>query len=169
MARRPQVSPAITPAQLADLDQIMEIERLSFPSPWARQVFLEEFDRDFAYLEVIRGGPNGRVVAFINYWVVHDEIHVLNVATHPDWRRQGLARVLMKHVLRSARVLGSQLVTLEVRRTNDAAITLYTMLGFLPVGVRPRYYENDEDAIVMVLKLPPPTHPEKRQMPRGGR
>ncbi len=167
MARRPQVSHTIMTAQSADLDQIMEIERLSFASPWARQVFLEEFDRDFAHLEVMRAGTNGQVVAFINYWVVHDEIHVLNVATHPDWRRQGLARALIKHVLRSARVLGSQLVTLEVRRSNHAAIALYTMLGFLPVGTRPRYYENDEDAIVMVLKLQP-THREKRQIHRGG-
>jgi [ribosomal protein S18]-alanine N-acetyltransferase len=142
----------VLPARLSDLDQIMEIELLSFSSPWSRQVFLEEFERDFAHLKVLRAS-RGRVVAFINYWVVADEIHVLNVATHPDWRRRGLGRRLMLHCLREARKRESALVTLEVRRSNEKAINLYQSLGFEPVGVRPRYYENKEDAIVMVLRL----------------
>jgi ribosomal-protein-alanine N-acetyltransferase len=130
----------------------MEIELLSFSSPWSRQVFLEELDRDFAHLKVIRAG-HGRVLGFINYWVVADEIHVLNVAIHPEWRGQGLGRRLMRHAIRVARQRGARLVTLEVRRSNQKATRLYSSLGFDAVGLRPRYYENQEDAIVMVLRL----------------
>jgi [ribosomal protein S18]-alanine N-acetyltransferase len=143
----------IVPARLADLEQIMEIERLSFASPWSKQVFLDEFSRDFAFLKVVRVESGERVVAFTNYWVVHDEIHVLNVACHPDWRRMGLGRKLMMHILRIAQHRRASLVTLEVRRSNHAAIQLYTSLGFSAVGIRPRYYENNEDAIVMVRNL----------------
>lgn len=131
----------------------MEIETLCFSAPWSRQVFLEEFDREFAYLKVIRREPDGLVVAFVNYWVVQDEVHVLNVATHPSWRRQGLGRKMMNHVLRAARMRSARLITLEVRRSNRPAIELYRSLGFDSVGVRPRYYENLEDAIVMLKRL----------------
>jgi len=139
-------------ARPSDLDMVMEIETLSFSSPWSRQVFIEELDRDFAFLKVLRT-CSGRVVAFINYWVVADEIHVLNVATHPDWRHQGLGRRLMQHAIRVGRQRSARLVTLEVRRSNQNALALYDSLGFLAVGVRPRYYENREDAIVMVLRF----------------
>jgi ribosomal-protein-alanine N-acetyltransferase len=144
----------VSAARRADLDQIMEIEELSFPTPWSRRVFEEELGRELSHLKVIRLEPTG-VVAFVNYWVVHDEIHVLNVATHPEQRRQGHARRLMEHVLRISRIRRARLITLEVRRGNQAAQRLYTELGFLPIGVRPRYYENAEDAIVMMLQLRP--------------
>jgi ribosomal-protein-alanine N-acetyltransferase len=141
----------IVRARRADLDAIMEIERLSFRAPWSRRVFEEELGRDFAYLKVVRDGD--RVAAFVNYWVVADEIHILNVATHPEWRRRGIARRMMEHVMRAARLRRSSLLTLEVRRANLAAQELYRSLGFEVVGVRPRYYENNEDALVMSLSL----------------
>jgi ribosomal-protein-alanine N-acetyltransferase len=133
----------------------MQIEELSFPSPWSRRVFEEELGRELSHLKVLREEPNGPLVAFVNYWVVHDEIHVLNVATHPERRRRGHGRRLMDHVLRIARIRRARLVTLEVRRGNDAARQLYAELGFEAIGVRPRYYENAEDAIVMMLRLRP--------------
>ena len=151
MARKPAYR--ITPARLADLDGIMEIERASFRTPWSRQVFIEEFKHELSRLAVVHDESLGRVVAFINYWVVHDEIHVLNVATHPDWRRRGLALDLMRHAIQEASGSGARLITLEVRRSNRAARRLYERLGFEVAGVRPRYYENDEDAIVMNLDL----------------
>ena len=143
----------ISEARRSDLDRIMEIERLSFSHPWARQVFCEELDNELSFIKVIREPEARQVIAFINYWVVHDEIHILNVATHPAWRRRNLARQLIEHVLRCARARRARLLTLEVRRSNTPARKLYEDLGFFPVGVRPRYYENKEDAIVMVLTL----------------
>src|SRR5947209_407710 len=90
----------ITPMRADDLDAIMEIERTSFRAPWSRQVFVEELERDWAHVDVLkRREPDARAVAFINYWLVRDEVHVLNVATHPDGRRQGHAARLLEHVI----------------------------------------------------------------------
>lgn len=143
----------LMPGRLADLDEIMEIERLCFPSPWSRQVFVEEFDQEFSRIMVIRHDRSDRMLGFINYWLVHDEVHVLNVATHPDWRRRGIARKLMEHAIQAGVLRAARLVTLEVRRSNESAQALYQRLGFRAVDVRRRYYENGEDAIVMLLDL----------------
>jgi ribosomal-protein-alanine N-acetyltransferase len=153
MARKPSSPYRVTPARPVDLDEIMEIERLGFASPWSRQVFVEEFEQEFSRIVVVRHEDTHRVLAFIIFWVVHDEIHVLNVSTHPDWRRRGLAHRLMDQAIRTGTDRNARLVTLEVRRSNLAAQALYASMGFQQVGVRPRYYENGEDALVMVLEL----------------
>jgi ribosomal-protein-alanine N-acetyltransferase len=93
-------------------------------------------------------------VAFGNYWLVADEVHLLNIATHPQARRAGHASRLLAHIVALGRRRGCRLVTLEVRRSNAAAQRLYRRFGFRPVGVRPNYYaEDQEDAIVMLLDL----------------
>lgn len=141
----------ILPARLQDLDAIMEIERRSFKAPWTRQVFQEELQRDWAHLEVVRE-RGGEVLAFVNYWLVRDEVHVLNIASHPEARRQGHGDRLIRRVVDFARAHRARVVTLEVRRSNHAAIRLYRKYHFRPVGVRPNYYvEDGEDAIVMLL------------------
>lgn len=150
----------IMPMRLGDLDEVMGIERLSFRAPWSRQVFIEELDRDWAHVDVVkeRRGSGWRVVAFCNYWLVRDEVHILNVATHPDERRKGHAARLLAHVVEFARRHGCRYITLEVRRSNQGAIKLYRSFGFRPVGIRPNYYvEDNEDAIVMLLELPETT------------
>jgi [ribosomal protein S18]-alanine N-acetyltransferase len=145
----------ILPARLQDIDEVMEIERLSFKAPWTRQVFLEELQRDWAHLDVVRE-RGGAVVAFLNHWLVRDEVHILNLAAHPDYRRQGHGERLMRHVVEFARAHRCRVITLEVRRSNHAAIHLYRRFGFRAVGVRPNYYAEDgEDAIVMLLDLEP--------------
>src|SRR5688572_32877346 len=91
----------ICPMRLGDLDEVMEIERLSFRAPWSRQVFIEELERDWAHVDVIRErqARGGRVVGFCNYWLVRDEVHILNVAIHPDERRKGHGERLLVHVI----------------------------------------------------------------------
>lgn len=155
MARKPKTEFTIVPAEQADLDRIMEIEHLCFSSPWSRQVFVEEMGHTYSKIMVARQGHGVPIAAFINYWIVHDEVHVLNVATHPGWRRRGLARLLMNHATDSGLARGARLVTLEVRRSNVAAIAMYTALGYRPVDIRRSYYSNGEDAIVMILDLQP--------------
>ena len=143
----------IVPMRLEDLEEVMAIEHLSFKSPWSRRVFLEELERDWAHLDVVRERDRG-VVAFVNHWLVRDEVHILNLATHPDARRQGHAARLMRHVIEFARAHRCRFLTLEVRRSNHAAIKLYRSFGLRPVGIRPNYYvEDQEDAIVMLLEL----------------
>jgi ribosomal-protein-alanine N-acetyltransferase len=145
----------IVPMRPADLDDIMEIEKLAFRAPWSRQVFVEELDRDWAHVDILRERKAGSgILAFVNYWLVRDEVHVLNVASHPDARRQGHASRLLEHVIAFAHREKCRYVTLEVRRSNQAAIRLYKKYGFRPVGIRPNYYvEDNEDALVMLLEL----------------
>ena len=144
----------IEPMKLSDLDAVMEIERLSFKSPWSRQVFLEEMARDFAHVDVVRDAATRAVVGFGNYWLVADEVHVLNLASLPQARRAGHASRMLAHMIDFARRELCRYVTLEVRRSNAAALRLYRRFAFRAVGVRPNYYaEDQEDAIVMVLDL----------------
>jgi len=144
----------IEPMKAADLDTVMEIERVSFRSPWSRQVFLEELTRDWAHVDVVRDAITGDVVGFANYWLVADEVHVLNLATHPQARRAGHASRMMAHMIDFARRELCRYVTLEVRRSNAAALRLYRRFAFRAIGVRPNYYaEDQEDAIVMLLDL----------------
>jgi len=100
----------ILPLKPAELDSVMEIERLSFKSPWSRQVFAEELARSWAHVDVVRKTDSGDIVAFCNYWLVADEVHLLNLATHPQERRTGHASRLLAHVLEYARRAACRLV-----------------------------------------------------------
>lgn len=138
----------------SDIDAVMEIERLSFRAPWSRGVLLEELSRDWARVDVVRDGGTGEVVAFANYWLVADELHILNIATHPQQRHVGHATRLLAHMVETARQIPCRCVTLEVRRSNAIAQRLYRRFAFRSVGVRPNYYaEDQEDAIVMLLEM----------------
>ncbi len=142
----------VAPATPGDLDAIDEIERASFPAPWPRETFAAELDRDWAHVDVARA--SGRIVAFCNYWLVTTELHVLAIATDPNERGKGFAGALLAHVLASGVQAGCTLATLEVRRSNTAAIALYERAGFKTVHVRARYYHDDnEDALVMLAEL----------------
>jgi ribosomal-protein-alanine N-acetyltransferase len=142
----------VAPAQESDLDAIDEIEQHSFKTPWPRDTFKAELLREWARLDVARIG--GKLVAFCNYWLVTTELHILAIATHPDFRGRGIAGELLEHVLDRARQTGCSLATLEVRRSNVPAIALYERAGFKTVHVRARYYQDDnEDALVMLRGL----------------
>jgi len=146
------VSLVVAPASEADLDAIDEIEQHSFRSPWPRDTFKAELLREWARLDV--GRLDGRLVGFCNYWLVTTELHILAIAIHPDYRSRGLARQLLDHVLDVARQTGCSLATLEVRRSNIPAIALYERAGFKTVHVRARYYQDDnEDALVMLKAI----------------
>jgi ribosomal-protein-alanine N-acetyltransferase len=142
------------PIDLDDLDAVLEIEKTAFPFPWSRAIFQRELTYDWAHL-IGRFEPSAhRLVAYVNYWLVYDEVHVMNVAVHAEHRRAGHGAALLEHVLSFARMHQCATVTLEVRRSNVAAQALYRRFSFEDVGVRPRYYiENGEDAIVMTLAL----------------
>lgn len=142
----------IEPATAADLDAIDELEKHSFKTPWPRETFAAELEREWSRLDVVRDA--GAVIAFCNYWLVPPEIHVLAIATHPDRRGKGVGKELLAHVLASAASAGCSLATLEVRAGNRPAIALYERAGFKTVHVRARYYQDDEeDALVMLRGL----------------
>jgi [ribosomal protein S18]-alanine N-acetyltransferase len=150
--------PLIAPMTESDLDDVCALAEASFMVPWTRWIFEEELGRPFAVLRVLRSCPGGPLVAFVSTWIVRDELHVLNLATHPAVRRRGYGWLLMHEVLALAQAQGVRYVTLEVRRSNAAAIKLYRKLDFESIGIRPRYYadtvsEQGEDAIVMMKTL----------------
>ena len=154
--RAPQpVIPSVTVdrMRLEDIDAVLELERRCLRPTWTHEALREEMGRDWARVDVVRDGAAG-VVAFANYWLVADEVHLLNIATLPDRRCQGHATRLLTHMIEVARPLPCRRVTLEVRRSNQAAQRLYQRFSFRSVGVRPYYYSDDqEDAVVMILEL----------------
>jgi len=144
----------VEPMRLADVDAVMAIEKSSVRSPLTPQLLLEAMGREWAHIDVVRYRAKWAVGAFSNDWIVADEVHLLNLATHPEERRAGHASRLLAHIIETGRVRKCRFVTLEVRRSNAAAARLYRRFGFRAVGVRPNYYaEDQEDAIVMLLDL----------------
>ncbi len=134
----------------ADLHQVMEIERLAFPSPWTAGIFLHELKLPFSRLRLARSATKNRaLVGYVCWWTIGDEVHILNLAVHPAHRRSGIGRALVQVVLDDAVAHGATSVSLEVRRGNLAALELYRSLGFSKSGVRRNYYGRGEDAIVM--------------------
>ena len=142
-----------------DLDEVLIIEKLSFPAPWSRNMFEQEFLFPHAHLLVAAESPHSsQVRGYLCFWLVAEETHILNLAVHPDWRRQGVGARLLEYVIDFSRAKGAEEVLLEVRRSNYGAISLYRHFHFKPQGIRPRYYrESGEDAIVMGLHLEPPS------------
>jgi [ribosomal protein S18]-alanine N-acetyltransferase len=146
---------------LEDLARVMEIEKDGFAHPWSADLLRREMMHDWSTILLAteprcRGAGVAReaILGFIVFWLVHDELHVLNIATAQEERRRGVGRALMDEAAARARRGGAVLATLEVRRSNASAIALYRTLGYRQVGVRPNYYADEgEDAIVMVLDL----------------
>jgi len=160
--KRPEVHiDRLGAADEADLAAVEAIARACFPEAFSAR---EELGRPWAVLwaarlaEAAANDPRPPPVGFLVAWHVADELHVLNVATEPSLRRRGIGRALMDFALAYAAAHRVRIVLLEVRRSNRAAIKLYRDLGFTALGVRPRYYaDNDEDAIEMILGLDPDT------------
>lgn len=147
---------SLSPMERADLDAVVEIERRSFPTPWSPGLFLHELKIPFSRTLLARlTNGTSRVVGYVCRWLVGDEMHILNLAVDPDHRRAGIGRMLVEHVLRDAAENGVRMVTLEVRRGNDAALELYGLLGFSATGVRRNYYGQGEDALVMSRTMTP--------------
>lgn len=147
------LAPRIRPAEPADLDRLMELELACFAYPWPREVFVLEIAAPEAHLDVLTLGPEG-IVGFTNYAPLQGLLHLRNVAVDPSRRRQGLGTLLMDHVHRFAAAHGLARVLLEVRPSNLDAQRLYQGLGYRQVGVRRGYYQNNEDALVLVRDLP---------------
>jgi ribosomal-protein-alanine N-acetyltransferase len=116
-----------------------------------------ELERSWARLWVARETPGGVALGFLLAWSVADELQIVNVATHRDFRRRGVGRALVSFALETARRQGARLVLLEVRRSNQAAIALYRAHGFSVCNVRRAYYADDEDALEMMVAIDPET------------
>ena len=131
-----------------DLEQIVRLEEESFSNPWTAEGLAEMLKAPVTQLHVARRPPD-EIVAFCACWVIEGELHINTVAVKRSWRRRGIATRLLQRVLE---VTGVDRATLEVRRSNVAALKLYERLGFKTTAVRPRYYSNpEEDGLIMWL------------------
>ena len=132
-----------------DVDRIAEMEKVCFPEePWSRDMVAAEFSglnptRYFAAEE------DGLIVAYAGVWVIPPEGYITNVAVLPACRRRGVASQVLRTMIDECLAEGVTDITLEVRVSNDPAIALYRSFGFEEAGVRRRYYQDGEDALIM--------------------
>ena len=133
------------------LDDVFEIEQLSLKSPWSKKMFEEELASKTAMYCVIT--EDEHAVAYMGMHCVCGEGHITNVAVHPLYRRRNYASALINYFINYAKQKHFEFLTLEVRESNEAAISCYTKFGFKEVGVRKKYYAHKEDAILMTLFL----------------
>jgi ribosomal-protein-alanine N-acetyltransferase len=137
---------------LADVDEVMAIERASFSYPWSLRFFLQEFQVVCA--RSVLAEIDGEIVGYILFWLLPDVVDVHNLAVRGEYRRRGIGRLLLHQVIAEALRRSSARVTLEVRKSNLPAQKLYESAGFVATGIRKGYYSDDgEDALAMTLDL----------------
>ncbi len=140
-----------------DIQEVIEIERMSFTTPWSEISFFNELHkpRSIAKVAVIEEACSvQRVIGYICANHVADEGHILDLAVHQDLRKKGIAKILVKNILEDLKKTDCRFLYLEVRASNHAARKLYEGFGFKVFGTRKDYYgEPKEDAVVMSLRL----------------
>ena len=145
---------------LNDIDTVASIEEATFPTPWSRDSFRQELERNVAARYLV-AEKDGRVIGYAGAWIILDESHITNIAIEESCRGHGYGRALTAALMQYLSNLGASYATLEVRRSNLRAQNLYKSLGFVELGVRKRYYEdNREDALIMVCDHMPAADPD---------
>ncbi|MGI6728353.1 MAG: ribosomal protein S18-alanine N-acetyltransferase [Anaerovoracaceae bacterium] len=136
-------------AKEQDIEAMAELDCLCFSVPWSKESFRQEIMENELALYLV-AEEQGRIVGYAGLWMVCDEGHITNVAVKPECQRRGLGKLLVSKLIEIAEKQGINGFTLEVRVSNYGAISLYKNLGFVPLGKRIRYYEdNNEDALIM--------------------
>ncbi|MCC6455364.1 MAG: ribosomal protein S18-alanine N-acetyltransferase [Caldilineaceae bacterium] len=178
MARFPtELAPIFTPMTNDDLPAVMEMENVSFPSPWSVDTYRREIVTRNGSYWVVRptvqksanageAGPDiPRLLAYAGMWLLGDDAHITTIATHPAWRQRHIGEWLLIQMAGEARSHRISALTLEVRIHNRPALALYEKLGFVAVGLRRGYYQDTgEDARLLTLfAIDHPTVWEKLQ------
>ncbi len=133
-----------------DLPQVMAVENESFPdSPWPQKEFLYELNENpFAILSVYE--EDGRILGYIDLWIMYDQAQIANIAVASEARQRGIGQQLMNDAVRRSIENECEFLSLEVRVSNTPARSLYEKNGFIQAAVRKQYYENGEDAYLMI-------------------
>lgn len=140
---------------LEDVPQVHEIELKTFHTPWSYQSFVDEMTTNKCARYIV-AEENGRILAYAGAWLIFEEGHITNIAVEASQRGRGIGAGVTRALLQYAANMGVQYMTLEVRRSNVIAQSLYKKVGFIEVGVRKRYYEdNGEDAYLYVCQNMP--------------
>lgn len=160
--------PFVRPIREEDVPQIHAIEQACFPMPWSEDSILHDIRENVVARWLVLDGGEGQILAYAGMWFVLDEAHVCNVAVHPDWRGRGYGRRIFEALIALAQENSMAMMTLEVRRSNAVAQALYHGCGFLDVGYRKRYYEdNREDALIMYREFSCENAPDGDQAEDG--
>ncbi len=132
-----------------DIDEVLDIEKKSFKTPWSRDAFIKEVNQN-KLAKLIVASIEGKVVGYGGIWLIVDEGHITNIAVHPNFRGLGIGNLLVEGLIKICRERGINRMTLEVRKSNKIAQSLYKKFGFKECGIRPGYYsDTKEDAIIM--------------------
>lgn len=138
-----------------DVEEVVEIEKLSFSTPWSKFAFISEiYNQSISFPFIIEDSKNNKIIGYVIYWVIGDEAHINNIALHPDYRGKGIGEFVLRKVLELIKRAGAKSVSLEVRPSNIPARKLYRKLGFQLRAIRKDYYINPkEDALILVKKF----------------
>lgn len=164
----------VRPFHSRDLDDVLAIEQESFSEPWTRGMFEAElqgnpFGRFLGAFRTDEVSPAKPLLGYICYWVVFEELRLMNLAVRQNCRRQGIASHLVRHAIEEGSTQGTTRALLEVRAGNHVGQLLYQALGFRQYGCRRSYYTNpNEDAILMQLSLTNNIHPKDSLHDKGG-
>ena len=141
----------VRPMTEADLERVLEIETASFPNPWKREHFVDELDalHSFPFVAV----ADKSIVGYVCLMSLFEEAQILDIAVDPGQRGRGVALRLLEHAVAVARGKNAEQISLEVRASNVSAIKLYEKCGFVCTGLRQKYYEGSEDAVLMEKRL----------------
>lgn len=135
--------------KLEHIDSVLKIDALSFPTPWSRESFEREIEiNKFARYVVAK--KDGVIIGYAGMWLILDEGHITNIAVHPEHRGIGAGNLLLEALIELCKLEQITSITLEVRKSNLVAQSLYTKYGFVEQGIRKSYYgDNKEDAVIM--------------------
>ncbi|MCC6141448.1 MAG: ribosomal protein S18-alanine N-acetyltransferase [Nitrospira sp.] len=149
----------IVPAALTDLPDLLRLEEACFSAPWTRKMLEAELTgNQFAHFlvarEAAKNAPaDGAIVGSLCFWIVFEEVRLMNLAVAEQMRRRGIGAALVDAALRAGMTQAATRAVLEVRASNQAALALYRRFGFTQVSVRPAYYSNPvEDAVLMEME-----------------
>ncbi|MEW6555766.1 MAG: ribosomal protein S18-alanine N-acetyltransferase [Elusimicrobiota bacterium] len=133
-----------------DIPEIVKIENEAYPDPWTPKMFYKELQLEFSYFFVVT--LFSKIVGYVVFWCIDDEIHLTNFTVSKNYRRQGFGKTMLKYVIdfvKSFNIKKNGKIYLEVRDTNLPAITLYKNFGFKKICIRKKYYSNTDDAVIM--------------------
>lgn len=139
----------IIPMSSMHIPKLAELEKICFSQPWSEKSLEEELDNHTAHF-IVAVNQNEKIMGYMGSFVVCESCYVSNIAVFPDFRRKGVGRALIKATFRMAHKEGAESVSLEVRPSNEAAIALYTSMGFEEVGLRRNFYRDPaEDGLIL--------------------
>lgn len=143
----------IRAAEEKDLDRIAELEELLFAdSPWPRKEFVHEL-HDNPFATILVDEEEGKVIGYLDYWILYEQAQVATIGVDPEYQNRGIGSALLSYAEQDAADHGCETFSLEVRVSNVPARHLYEKHGFIQVNIRKGYYENGEDAYLMVKPI----------------